>query len=85
MERQTEKKIWKMVREIAGIEMQEPQDKNVCLEDIGYDSISKVRLQVEIEDEFGFLFDPLEDDFDEIFSTLEKLYRSVAEKVEQVQ
>ena len=48
MERQTEKKIWKMVREIAGIEMQEPQDKNVCLEDIGYDSISKVQLQVEI-------------------------------------
>lgn len=33
------------------------------------DSLKMVMLQVEIEEEFRFTFDPIEDDFEKIFAT----------------
>lgn len=81
MDKQIEEKVIKMICEIIGCEEKDIHDKGILLEDLGYDSITKIQLQVEIEDEFGFLFDPLEDDFDDIFSTVEKLCQYVVVRV----
>ncbi|MEY8284158.1 acyl carrier protein [Lachnospiraceae bacterium 50-23] len=42
-------------------------------EDIGLDSIDLVVLQVEIEDQWDIRFNPLEDDFLEIFDSINSL------------
>ena len=43
-------------------------------DELGMDSLAMVMLQVEIEEEFRFTFDPIEDDFERIFETFESLY-----------
>lgn len=80
MDKKIEEKLLKLVCGIIGCEMDQLNDKSVLLEDLGYDSITKIQLQVEIEDEFEFLFNPLEDDFDDIFSSLERLCQYVMEQ-----
>lgn len=37
------------------------------------DSLTLVLLQVELEEEFRFIFDPIEDDFEQIFDTFGSL------------
>ncbi len=37
--------------------------------DLGFDSLAFVNLQIAIEDEFGFRFDPVQTDFISIFNT----------------
>lgn len=43
-------------------------------EDLGMESLQLVLLQVELEAAFGFTFDPLDDDFRQIFRTAESVY-----------
>lgn len=49
--------------------------------DLGLDSIGLVVLQVNLENQFGIQFDPLEDDFDEIFYRVQDVYRYVCRKL----
>ncbi len=53
--------------------------------DLGFDSIALVVLQVNIEERFGIQFDPLQDDFDEIFQKAGDLYTYVRKKLEDGQ
>ena len=82
MNKEIEQKLLKLICENIGCEIDRLRDKSILLEELGYDSITKIQLQVEIEDEFEFLFDPLEDDFDEIFSSVERLHQYVQRQVE---
>lgn len=41
--------------------------------DLGFDSLALIRLQVEIEDTFGLNFDPVDTDFVRVFSTVGNL------------
>lgn len=46
--------------------------------DLGLDSMAMVNLQVSIEDEFEFRFDPIETDLVEVFTTVGSLYSHLA-------
>lgn len=50
--------------------------------DLGLDSIALVVLQINIEECFGIQFDPLQDDFDEIFHKVNNVYIYVKKKLE---
>ena len=43
-------------------------------DDLEMESLQMVLFQVELEDTFGISFDPIEDDFFEIFSTIGSVY-----------
>lgn len=51
-------------------------------EDLDMESLQLVLLQVELETEFGFTFDPLDDDFRQIFRTAESVYDYVKAKTD---
>lgn len=51
-------------------------------EDLDMESLQLVLLQVELESEFGFTFDPLDDDFRQIFQTAESVYDYVKAKTD---
>ncbi|MBQ7219442.1 MAG: acyl carrier protein [Synergistaceae bacterium] len=51
----------------------------ILSEDLEMNSLDKVRLQVELEQEFAFNFDPL-DDFEAIFQTAGSLYNYIVSK-----
>lgn len=51
-------------------------------DDLHMESIHIVSLQVELEDEFGIEFDPLEDDFFEIFQTIGSVCETIEKKLE---
>lgn len=48
-------------------------------DDLGLDSMDIVRLQVVIEDEFNFRFDPGSHDLDAVFTTIGAISRFLAE------
>lgn len=56
----------------TAVDTLEPERK--LREDLGMDSLALVMFQVEIEEEFRFTFDPIEDDFEKIFATCGSLY-----------
>lgn len=61
-------------------------ENNTHLEnDLGMDSMEMIRLQLDIEDTYGFEFDPVEDDFDTCFSTYGVLCKCVSDKVKMMQ
>lgn len=43
------------------------------VEDLGFDSIQLINLQVTLEDTFDFMFDPIDDDFSEIFYNIDSI------------
>lgn len=51
-------------------------------EDLEMESLQLVELQIELETAFSITFDPIEDDFFEIFQTIGTLYDAVAKKLE---
>lgn len=51
------------------------------MDDLGMESLQLVTLQVELEDEFEIEFDPLEDDFYEIFQTVDTIYYTIERKL----
>lgn len=50
-------------------------------EDLGMESLQLVMLQVGLEEEFSYTFDPLEDNFREIFSTVESVCNYFMERI----
>lgn len=50
-------------------------------DDLDMESLQIVTLQIELEDEFNISFDPLEDDFFEIFRTIGSIYSTVKRKM----
>lgn len=51
-------------------------------EELAYDSIMLVVLQIEIEDRFRFRFNPAEEDFLQIFSTVGALCASIQRHID---
>lgn len=51
-------------------------------EDLKMESIHLITLQVELEDEFGIQFDPLEDDFFMIFQSVASVYETIERKLQ---
>lgn len=49
-------------------------------EDLEMDSLKLVLLQIALEEEFRFTFDPVKDDFSSIFSTVKSLCDYIEEK-----
>jgi len=43
------------------------------VEDLGFDSIQLINLQVTLEDTFDFMFDPIDDDFSVIFYNIDSI------------
>ena len=52
-------------------------------DDLGMESIHIVTLQVELEDTFQIEFDPLQDDFFEIFRTVASVYQTIERKLHE--
>lgn len=52
------------------------------IEDLKMESIHMITLQVELEDEFGIQFDPLEDDFFIIFQSVASVYEIIERKLQ---
>jgi len=64
------------------------QAKNICLEsnlkdDLGFDSISLVELQILIEEEFNIRFNPIETDLSEVFKTITSLIEYLEKNIEK--
>jgi len=49
-------------------------------EDLGFDSISLINLQILIEDNFEIRFNPMEDDITEIFDSIDSLISFIEKK-----
>jgi acyl carrier protein len=47
--------------------------KTSLREDLGFDSLAIVRLQISLEDNFNFRFDPVNTDFISVFNSIENL------------
>ena len=62
--------------------------KDICLEsnlknDLGFDSISLVELQILIEEEFNIRFNPIETDLSEVFKTITSLIEYLEKNIEK--
>lgn len=77
MDGTVKKRLSEIIVGVIDCDADELLNSNPKLRDLGFDSISLIELQVEIEDEFEFLFDAIEDDFDEIFFSFESLCKYV--------
>ena len=55
--------------------------ENSFVDDLGFDSVNLLYLQVAVEDEFDIKFDPILDDFSEIFRNLKNLCECVERKL----
>jgi acyl carrier protein len=55
--------------------------ENSFVDDLGFDSVNLLYLQVAVEDEFDIKFDPILDDFSEIFKNLKNLCECVERKL----
>lgn len=75
------KRLLEIIVKIIDYDAGEIPHSNFKLIDLGFNSISLIELQVEIEDEFGFLFDAIEDDFDKIFFSFESLCEYVEKRL----
>lgn len=59
-----------------------PEAREIRLqEDLGMESLQLVELQIELESMFRITFDPMEDDFFEIFQTVGSLYDTMERKL----
>lgn len=81
-----EQKILDMIKECVEAALEESVSElnyDMSLSDaLGMGSLQIVMLQVELEDKFGISFDPIEDDFFQIFSTIGSVYETVKRKQE---
>jgi len=64
------------------------KEKDICLEsnlkdDLGFDSISLVELQILIEEEFNIRFNPIETDLSEVFKTIASLIEYLEKNIEK--
>ncbi len=80
MRKRLEKIMTENIPKLKGKEELMGLDVTRIADDLQMDSFDIVTLQVVLEDNFGFEFNPLEDDFEEIFQTMENLEQFVRSK-----
>ncbi len=80
MKSELEKRILKCLNNVLSIPVDTLELERNLREDFGMDSLILVVFQVEIEEEFRFTFDPIEDDFEKIFETCGSLYSYLENK-----
>lgn len=77
MRKRLEKIMTENIPKLKGKEELMRLDVTRIADDLQMDSFDIVTLQVVLEDNFGFEFNPLEDDFEEIFQTMGNLEQFV--------
>ena len=80
MRKRLEKIMTENIPKLKGKEELMGLDVTRIADDLQMDSFDIVTLQVVLEDNFGFEFNPLEDDFEEIFQTMGNLEQFVRSK-----
>ena len=65
------------------IENKELNLNNSLKNDLGFDSISLVELQILIEEEFNIRFNPIETDLSEVFKTIASLIEYLEKNIEK--
>jgi len=77
-----EKRINDCIQTVLGRPLKEAGPQVRLREDLEMESLQLIELQVELETAFSITFDPIEDDFFEIFQTIGTLRGAVAKKLE---
>lgn len=78
-----EKKLKEIIKKTANWLPEEiaiDEDSNLNT-DLGFDSLSKIKLQIEIEDAFELDFDPVDTDFVVVFSTFGNIMKHIKSKI----
>lgn len=70
------------IETILGYSLKQAGPNMRLQEDLEMESLQLVELQIELETAFSITFDPIEDDFFEMFQTIGTLYDAVAKKLE---
>lgn len=73
MKTELEKRVLKCMNEALSDSLETIKPETDLRDDLEMDSMDLVILQVELEQEFQFNFDPIEDDFVKIFQTFGSL------------
>lgn len=73
MKTELEKRVLKCLNKAISAQMETLDPETELRAGLEMDSLHMVLLQVEIEEEFRFTFDPIEDDFEKIFGTFGNL------------
>lgn len=68
-----EKRVLKCLNKVLSIPVETLNPETNLRSGLELDSLNMVMLQVEIEEEFRFAFDPINDDFEKIFETFGNL------------
>lgn len=68
-----EKQVLKCLNKVLSSPVETLDPETDLRSGLELDSLNMVMLQVEIEEEFRFTFDPIEDDFEKIFETFGSL------------
>lgn len=57
-------------------------ENDLLRDELGFDSLALVVLQIEIEDAFGIRFDPAEEDLQQVFFSVGTLFKSVQDHLQ---
>lgn len=74
MKTELEKRILGCLNKVLSAPVDNLEQETNLRDGLEMDSLAMVLFQVEIEEEFRFTFDPIEDDFERIFETFGSLY-----------
>lgn len=66
-------RVQQLIRNCTENELPEITINNRFDVELGFDSVEMVNLQISLEDEFDFVFDPIEDDFEQIFYSVKSV------------
>lgn len=66
-------RVQEIIRNCTENELPEITINNRFDVELGFDSVEMVNLQISLEDEFDFVFDPIEDDFEQIFYSVKSV------------
>ncbi len=73
MKTELEKRMLECLSRVCSTSLESLEPEINLRDGLELDSLAIVMLQVEIEEEFRFTFDPIEDDFERIFETFGSL------------
>lgn len=73
MKTELEKRVLECLNRAHSVPVEDLKPEANLRDWLEMDSLEMVMLQVEIEEEFQFTFDPIEDDFEKIFETFGSL------------
>lgn len=74
------KMVTEAIQEYGPDFLPEIQRTSKLIDDLSFDSLALVNLQVGLEDQFDFMFDPISDDFDKIFDTVDSICNYIQKK-----